>query len=109
MQIPSDKFPLCYRRRTHVFLVMSTPVALVLTLTPDNPCNAALCDADGKALYTVHTEHGKETVTYVKNADEEVIASLEWHDTRPDRVTVGKGAPVSLRDWMHFSMIPFKG
>ncbi len=87
---------------------MSTPIAAVLTLTPDNPCNATVCDVDGKALYTVYTEHGKATVTYVANADEEVLASLEWHDTRPDRVTLGKGSPMSLRDWMHFSPIPFK-
>lgn len=86
---------------------MSTPVAATLSLSPNNPCNTTLYDADEKALYTVFTEHDKETTTYVKNADEEVLASLQWRDVVPDRVILGKKAPVSLRDWLHTSIVPF--
>ncbi|KAI0787947.1 hypothetical protein C8Q74DRAFT_1196903 [Fomes fomentarius] len=86
---------------------MSTHVAATLSLSPNNPCNTTLYDADEKALYTVSTEHGKETTTYVKNADEGVLASLQWRDVVPDRVTLGKKAPVSLRDWLHTSIVPF--
>ena len=86
----------------------STPVAAALTLSPDNPCNTTVYDADLKALYTVDTEHGKATVTRVKNADGEILASLEWRDMLPDRVTLGKKAPTSIRDWLHTSLVPFK-
>ena len=86
---------------------MSAPISATLTLSPDNPSNTTIYDADGKALYTVYTEHGKETTTRVKNTDEEVLASLEWRDVLPDRVTLGKKAPMSLRDWLHTSLIPF--
>ncbi|TBU59989.1 hypothetical protein BD310DRAFT_876064 [Dichomitus squalens] len=86
---------------------MSTPIALTLTLSPDNPSNTTIFDPDNKALYTVHTTHDKETVTHVKNAEDEELASLEWHDVLPDKVTVGHKAPTSLRDWLHTSLVPF--
>ncbi|KAI0360162.1 hypothetical protein OH77DRAFT_1434456 [Trametes cingulata] len=86
---------------------MSAPIASTLVLSPDNPCNAAVIDEQGKQLYTVYTEHGKTTVTHVKNADDEVIASLEWRDVLPDKVTVGNKGPMSLRDWLHTTLVPF--
>ena len=86
---------------------MSTPVALILTLSPDNPSNTTLLDPDNNVVYTVHTTHDNETVTHVKNADDEELASLEWHDVRFDKVTVGNKAPVSLRDWLHTRLVPF--
>ncbi|KAI0671435.1 hypothetical protein C8Q78DRAFT_973324 [Trametes maxima] len=87
---------------------MSTPVAVTLTLTPDNPSNAAVLDPDGKELYVVYTEHSKSaTTTHVKNADEQILASLEWRDVLPDKVTLGTKGPMSLRDWLHTSLIPF--
>ncbi|OBZ72091.1 hypothetical protein A0H81_07868 [Grifola frondosa] len=60
-----------------------------LTLILDNPCNSTISDADGKALYFVFTEHGAKTTTQVRNADNEVLASLEWRDVLPDRVVLG--------------------
>ncbi|KAI0749592.1 hypothetical protein C8Q80DRAFT_1218717 [Daedaleopsis nitida] len=86
---------------------MSTPVAATLTLSPDNPSNGSVYDEDGKALYRVYTEHGKATFTHVENADEDVLASLEWRDVLPDRVTLGKKGPMSLRDWLRTSLVPF--
>ena len=84
---------------------MSALVALTLTLSPDNPVNTKLLNEDGKALYTVHTEHGKSaTLTHVQNTDDEVLASLEWRDVLPDKVTLGSKAPMSLRDWLHTSL-----
>ena len=82
---------------------------LVLTLTPDNPCNTTLVSHTGQILYIVSTEHTKKTTTTtVRNANQEVIASLEWRDVRPDRVTFGDKKDVSLADWMKKSIIPFK-
>ncbi|TBU40530.1 hypothetical protein BD309DRAFT_967293 [Dichomitus squalens] len=86
---------------------MSTPIALTLTLSPDNPSNTTIFDPDNKVLYTVHTTHDKETVTHVKNAEDEELASLEWHDVLPDKVSVGNKTPTSLRDWLHTSLVPF--
>ena len=63
---------------------------LTLTLTRDNPCNTTLVSHTGATLYSVSTEHTKKTTTTtVRNANDEVIASLEWRDVRPDRVTYG--------------------
>ncbi|OSD06307.1 hypothetical protein PYCCODRAFT_919508 [Trametes coccinea BRFM310] len=88
---------------------MSAPIAATLTLSPDNPCNTVILNDDGKPLYTVHTEHTKSaSVTYVRNAaDEHVLASLEWRDVLPDRVTLGDKGPMSVRDWLHTSLVPF--
>ncbi|KAI0368755.1 hypothetical protein BV20DRAFT_947538 [Pilatotrama ljubarskyi] len=86
---------------------MSAPIAATLVLSPDNPCNAAIVDELGQQLNTVHTEHDKATITHVKNAEDEVIASLEWRDVLSDKVTVGNKGPMSLRDWLHTSIVPF--
>ena len=88
---------------------MTTPIAAVLTLSPDNPSNTTIFDADNKALYTVHTEITKAaTTTRVFNAEDVQLAALEWHDILPDRVTLagGKGK-ASLREWLHTSLVPF--
>lgn len=82
---------------------------LVLTLKPDNVSNTSLVSQHGDIVYTVVTEHTKKaTTTYVRKASEEPIASLEWRDVRPDRVSIGSNKPVSLGDWMKRSAIPFK-
>ncbi|KIP08048.1 hypothetical protein PHLGIDRAFT_127291 [Phlebiopsis gigantea 11061_1 CR5-6] len=82
---------------------------LLLTLTPDNVSNTVLISEDGERLYTVITEHTKKTtVTSVRNSRDDVIASLEWRDVLPDKVTVGKNKPVLVTDWMKRSLIPFK-
>lgn len=82
---------------------------LTLTLTLDNPCNTTLVSQTGVNLYSVSTESTKKTTTTtVRNASGEVIASLEWRDVRPDRVTYGSKKDISLADWMEKSIIPFK-
>ena len=88
---------------------MSAPIAAVLTLSPDNPSNTTIFDADNKALYTVHTEHTKAaTTTRVQNAEDVELAALEWREVLPDKVTLagGKG-PMSLREWLRTSLVPF--
>ncbi|KAI0087303.1 hypothetical protein BDY19DRAFT_244750 [Irpex rosettiformis] len=82
---------------------------LSLTLLLDNPCNTTLVSQTGQTLYTVSTEHTKKaTTTIVRNVDQEVVASLEWRDVRPDRVTFGNKKDISLADWMKKSILPFK-
>ncbi|OCH95389.1 hypothetical protein OBBRIDRAFT_576072 [Obba rivulosa] len=86
---------------------MASSTPLILTLTPDNPCNTAITDVDGKVLYSVKTEHGEDSVTYIRNGDDEVLASSKWREILPDKVTVGGKPPISVNDWLHKSIIPF--
>lgn len=79
-----------------------------LTLFPDNPVNCTLTTDDGDTLYTVITEfQPKDTITTVRNANQDVIASLQWRDNLPDRVTIGDAKSISLGGWMKRSLIPF--
>ncbi|EMD33548.1 hypothetical protein CERSUDRAFT_56545 [Gelatoporia subvermispora B] len=80
---------------------------LVLSLQPDNPCNTTITDANGKLLYSVKTEYGKICITYVRNSNDEVIASSRWREYLPDKVTIGDKRPTSLNDWLHKSIVPF--
>jgi len=85
-----------------------TESLLTLTLTRDNVSNCDLVDDNGKVYYQVITEHtDKSTTTTIRNASNEIIASLEWRDTLADKVTYGQGKPMSLWDWMKKSYIPF--
>ncbi|KAI0833333.1 hypothetical protein BC628DRAFT_1308624 [Trametes gibbosa] len=86
---------------------MSAPIALTLTLSPDNPSNTTILGPDRKVLYTVYTQHAKATVTHVQNPHGVVLASLQWRDVLPDRVTLAHNTPVSIRDWLHTSLVPF--
>ncbi|GJE94564.1 hypothetical protein PsYK624_107340 [Phanerochaete sordida] len=80
-----------------------------LTFSPDNPCNTTITSSEGDVLYNVVTEITKKTTyTQVRDADDEVIASLEWREMLSDRVTIGDRRPVPFSDWMKKSMIPFK-
>ncbi|CAL1716872.1 unnamed protein product [Somion occarium] len=82
---------------------------LSLVLTPNNPVNTTLVTEEGKAYYTVFTEHtNKASFTQVRDVNEEIIGSLEWRDTLPDKVTYGRNKTVSIWDWMKKSIIPFK-
>ena len=80
----------------------------VLALEPDNPCNTTIYSEDDKILYTVVTEFpGKQTLTHVRNHDEEILATLEWQDILPDRVTLRNKEQVSISSWLKKSPIPF--
>lgn len=82
---------------------------LALALTPDNVSNTTLVSEAGECFYTVCTEHRKkETVTSVRNARDEVIASLEWRDVLPDKVAIGSNKPILMTEWMKRSIVPFK-
>ena len=85
----------------------SSDTLLSLFLSPDNISNCTLSTADDHVVYTVLTEHTSKTVTQVRDAENEVIASLEWRENLPDRVTLGMNKPVSMGDWMRKSLIPF--
>ncbi len=89
--------------------VMSSEELLVLTLAPNNPSNTIITSATGDVVYTVVTEHTKTTTTtQIRNAHEEVVASSEWRDVLPDKITIGNSKPISLGDWMKRSLVPFK-
>ncbi len=82
---------------------------LSLTLTPDNPSNTTLVTQNGETLYMVITESTKKAMfTLVRNAKEELIASLEWRGVLSDKVTFGDKKPVTMFEWMKRSLVPFK-
>ena len=81
---------------------------ITLIMRPNVPVNTTLATEDGKVYYTVFTEHGKTSKTQVRNADDEIIALLEWRDTLPDKVTFGHNKPCSIWNWMKKSIVPFK-
>lgn len=84
-----------------------SPATVILTLTPDNVSNATIHDTFGGALYIVSTQLGWSTsTTQVKNVDGEVVAALEWRDILPNRLTLGKKPPTSLRSWLQTSLVP---
>ncbi|KDQ24483.1 hypothetical protein PLEOSDRAFT_1113808 [Pleurotus ostreatus PC15] len=88
---------------------MITNSNLSLTLTPDNPSNCDLTDAEtGKVVYHVFTVFDPKTTTIVENAAGEKIASWEWSDVRSDVLTLGNAPPVSSSVWLKKSMVPFK-
>ncbi|KAI3618852.1 hypothetical protein WG66_000511 [Moniliophthora roreri] len=84
--------------------------ALALILTPNNPCNTKISDNDdGKVLYEVATEHGKDTVTKVKRtSDGQTVASWVWRDIRSDVITFGNASSIPSSAWLKKSMVPFK-
>lgn len=83
--------------------------SLRLTLTPDNPSNTNLVSQAGDTLYSVSTDNTKKAMyTQVRNAKDEIVASLEWRDVLPDKVTFGDKKPVTMIEWMKRSVIPFK-
>jgi len=85
---------------------MSEP--LILVLQPDNPSNAMITDNDtGELVYTVHTEHVKETITYLNDEDGTLVAQWEWHDTLSDILTLGNAKPMPSNAWLQKSLIPF--
>jgi len=86
-----------------------TERTLFLALSPNNPSNTKLISQTGETLYTVVTEFSrKETVTSVRNARNELVASLEWREVLPDKVTYKNKKPVLMMEWMKKSIVPFK-
>jgi hypothetical protein len=84
------------------------PEPFVLVLQPDNPSNTKITSKDtGGLVHTVHTEHEKETITYVKDADGTPLAQWRWHDTRSDVLTLGNTKPMPSSAWLQKSLIPF--
>ena len=81
-----------------------------LILQPDNPCNTTITDSDsGEILYTVTTTHPEhKTITVIKNADGDTIASSEWRDVQSDIITLGNSKPVPSSTWLRKNMMPFK-
>ncbi|KAF9067273.1 hypothetical protein BDP27DRAFT_1393054 [Rhodocollybia butyracea] len=87
-----------------------TPLTLIFT--PDDPCSTTIIDAeDGALFYRVVTEgktqKSSTAVTKVLSATGEAIASWRWKKFRPDRLTLGKAAPISMSAWLKKSIIAF--
>ena len=81
---------------------MSTRTATTFTLSPDDPSNATIYDAGGRALYTVSTcQRWAGRTTYVMNVNGAALASLEERDLLPNRVILGRNPPIPLRNWLH--------
>lgn len=82
---------------------------LTLTFSSANPCNTTLKSPSGDVVYRAVTEIKQDKInTYVRNAEDEVIAGLSWRDNVSDRVTV-KGKPiVAFSQWLKRNHVPFK-
>ncbi|KAF9039564.1 hypothetical protein BDP27DRAFT_1347597, partial [Rhodocollybia butyracea] len=85
--------------------------SLTLVFTPSNPINTTITNArDGALLYRVITEFRPKSShkeTRVVSATGETLASWVWKDVRPDILTLGNAAPVSMSTWLKKSMMPF--
>ena len=82
---------------------------LTLTLTPNNPCDTRITSPTGDLLYSTTTENDKaqsKTVTWLKNANDVTIASLEWGVGASDRVTLGEARQKTMVDWLKKSSNP---
>ncbi|OCH85924.1 hypothetical protein OBBRIDRAFT_784109 [Obba rivulosa] len=79
----------------------------VLSFSPDDPCHTSITDVDGRVLYEVNTECGENSITYIQNHEDEVIASSRWRRVLPHKVTIESRAPMSVNSWLHKSIIPF--
>lgn len=79
-----------------------------LIFTPDNPSNTTIKDEAGRVVYKVETVYpGSKTITQVRDAKGNVLAALEWHEFRSDRLTRGRNKEISLGDWLKKSRIAF--
>jgi Family of unknown function (DUF6593) len=93
--------------------LVSPPTAvLTYTLTNDNPLNTSLVDFSSeypRPAYKVETHvSSSKTITTVRNSEEDVIASLEWRESFPDKVTIGDKPSVSLNSWMKPGLLPLR-
>jgi len=82
-----------------------------LTLTPDNPSNTTITSEDGKTLYVVSSQMGRQgTIVRICDPRGAVIATVEYRATGSPltRLTLGGRKPVSLGSWLNKSLIPFK-
>jgi len=88
------------------------------TLTDDDPCNTSLVPSSSvsspELVYAVQTEvtRAKQTsltpagggtvasLTRVTNKVGEIIATLQWRDTLPDKVTLRDARPIAMTSWM---------
>ncbi|TFK20667.1 hypothetical protein FA15DRAFT_673298 [Coprinopsis marcescibilis] len=108
----SPTYVVCHTNYISFILKCNMRDPFVLVLSPDNPCNTTITDRDtGKTLYTVWTEHLKDSYTRVKDAHGQEIAYWKWRNIRSDLLTMKSGtgtdttAPAA--DWLRPSMIPF--
>ena len=92
----------------NVKITMSPLATVILILTPDDASNATIYDASGEAVYTVTTQLGwSASTTQAENISGEVVAMVEWRDVLPNRLTLGKKPPTSLRNWLQTSLVPY--
>ena len=82
-----------------------TTTLTVLTLASDNVSNTSISTENGALLYKVETTAEKSTfgtniVTRVYSASGSELASLEWHDFRDDKVTVGDKKQMAIGKWL---------
>ena len=92
--------------------LVAQPDLLTYTLTNDNPTNTSLVNLSlesPRPAYTVETEiSSSKTITTVRNSEEVIIASLQWRETLPDKVTLGDKASLSLNRWMKSGLLPLR-
>ena len=93
-------------------LVAQPTKILTYTLTNDNPTNTSLIDLSSerpRPAYTVQTEITRsKTMTIVRNSEETTIATLQWRESLPDKVTVGDKPAISQNKWLKSGLLPLR-
>jgi hypothetical protein len=81
---------------------------LTLSLHPDCPWNCTLDDPDDFILYDVRTVVKMQTnYTFIRNASDQVIATIRWRDVLPDMIMLAEGDFMSVNSWLTRSLVPF--
>lgn len=81
---------------------------MTLSLQPDCPWNCTLDDPDDFILYDVKTVVKMHTnYTFIRNANDEVIATIRWRDVFSDMIMLAEGDFMPVSSWLKRSMVPF--
>ncbi|KIJ31443.1 hypothetical protein M422DRAFT_185846 [Sphaerobolus stellatus SS14] len=70
--------------------------------TEDDPSHTSILDSKTcKTIYTAVTEYpGYDVITNVRNSSGDIIGSLEWKDTKPDRVKYKDNKAKGINHWL---------
>lgn len=95
------------------FVSANTMAPTVLFFFKDDMKNTQLFAADGKLLYTVHTDKRSDSKTTVTRGEthasdsEEInpaspaVATIAHHELLPDTIQFGDAHATKLRGWLH--------
>ena len=88
-------------RRVHL-------TTLTLSLHPDCHWNCTLDNPDDFIVHDVRTVVKMQTnYTFIRNASDQVIATVRWKDVLPDMIMLTEGSFMSVNSWLTRILVPF--